>query len=162
LLPDAVVPSREALADYWTSVAPEALKHLARRPLKLVRSVHGTTFYHRGPLPAVPPSVHKLALRKREGGEGMRIWVDDLDGLLGLLDMDVVEVHPWGATVADIERPDLLVFDLDPGEGIDWNFVVETGLALRDLLASEGLESWPKVTGGKGLHLMVPIARSLL
>ena len=135
LLPDAVVPSREELARYWRRVAPEALKHLARRPLKLVRHVHGTTFYHRGKLPPVPPAVHQLRLQKREGGEGVRVWVDDLDGLLGLLDMDVVEVHPWGATVDDIEHPDLLVFDLDPGEGIEWDFVTGTALALRDQLA---------------------------
>jgi DNA primase len=58
--------------------------------------------------------------------------------------MDVVEVHPWGATVDDIERPDLLVFDLDPGQGIEWDFVTGTALALRDQLAGEGLPSWPK------------------
>ena len=162
LLPDAVVPSRDALAAYWTRVAPQALKHLGNRPLKLVRSVHGTTFYHRGPLPPVPSSVHQLRLHKREGGEGVRVWVDDLNGLLGLLEMDVIEVHPWGATVTDIEHPDMLIFDLDPGEGIGWDFVIETALALRDLLADEELESWPKVTGDKGLHVMVPIEPSLV
>jgi bifunctional non-homologous end joining protein LigD len=124
--------------------------------------VHGTTFYHRGPLPPVPGSVHQLRLRKREGGEGVRVWVDDLEGLLGLLEMKVVEVHPWDASVADIERPDTLVFDLDPGEGVGWDFVLKTALGLRDLVAEEGLDSGPKVTGGKGLHLMVPIKPSLL
>jgi bifunctional non-homologous end joining protein LigD len=124
--------------------------------------VRGTTFYHRGPLPPVPSSVHQLKLHKREGGEGIRLWVDDLDGLLGLVEMGVVEVHPWGAKVDDIERPDVLVFDLDPGEGIDWEFVTHTAFALRDMLADEGLKAWPKLTGGKGLHLMVPIERSML
>jgi bifunctional non-homologous end joining protein LigD len=162
LLPDAVVPSREALARYWTKIAPQALRHLGNRPLKLVRHVRGTTFYHRGPLPPLPSSVHQLKLHKREGGEGIRLWVDDLDGLLGLAEMGVVEVHPWGAKVDDIERPDVLVFDLDPGEGIDWEFVTHTALALREMLADEGLEAWPKLTGGKGLHLMVPIERSML
>jgi bifunctional non-homologous end joining protein LigD len=109
----------------------------------------------------VPPAVHQLRLHKREGGEGVRVWVDDLDGLLGLLDMDVVEIHTWGASVDDIERPDLLVFDLDPGEGIEWDFVTGTALALRNQLAGEGLPSWPKLTGGKGLHLIVPIERSM-
>jgi bifunctional non-homologous end joining protein LigD len=85
------------------------------------------------------------------------IW----DGLLGLLDMDVVEVHPWGATVDDIEHPDLLVFDLDPGEGIEWDFVTGTALALRDQLAGEGLASWPKLTGGKGLHRIRPVTAAL-
>ena len=128
LLPDAVVPSREQLERYWRKVATRALPYLANRPLKLVRHVHGITFYHRGKLPAIPDSVHQLRIEKREGGEGTRVWIDDLDGLLGLLEMDVIEVHPWGATVDDIEHPDTLVFDLDPGEGIEWPFVQETAL----------------------------------
>jgi bifunctional non-homologous end joining protein LigD len=109
LLPDAVVPSREELAEYWRKVASHALRYLGNRPLKLVRHVHGTTFYHRGALPPVPSSVHQLRLTKREGGEGVRLWVDSLDGLLGLVELGVVEVHPWGATVDDVERPDTLV-----------------------------------------------------
>ncbi len=161
LLPDAVVPSRQELAAYWRRVGAEALEHLARRPLKLVRHVKGTTFYHRGPLPPVPDAVHKLTIVKREGGEGTRLWVDSLDGLFGLLEIGVVEIHPWNATVDDIEHPDQLVFDLDPGDGVEWPFVSYTALALRDLLIRHDLPSWPKVTGGKGLHLMVPIERSL-
>jgi bifunctional non-homologous end joining protein LigD len=161
LLPDAVVPSREDLEAYWRCVAAEALDHLARRPLKLVQHVKGTTFYHRGPLPQVPDTVHKLTIEKREGGEGTRLWVDSLDGLLGLLEIGVVELHPWNSTVDDIEHPDQLVFDLDPGDGVEWPLVIETALALRDLLIQHDLPSWPKVTGGKGLHLMVPLERSL-
>lgn len=157
LLPDAVVPPREQLAEYWTKVADCALPYLGRRPLKLVRHEKGITFYHMGPLPPVPPTVHQLKVEKRKGGQGVRLWVDDLAGLLGLVDIGVVEIHPWQATVDDVEHPDLLVFDLDPGEGIEWDFVVETAFRLRDLLDQEGLDSWPKLTGGKGLHLMVPI-----
>jgi bifunctional non-homologous end joining protein LigD len=157
LLPDAVVPTKEQLAAYWKKVAARALRYLARRPLKLVRSVHGTTFYHKDRLPPIPSSVHSLKIKKREGGEGTRVWVDDQAGLLGLLEMDVVEVHPWNSTVDDLEHPDTLVFDLDPGEGIAWDFVVESALALRDLLASQDLDCWPKLTGGKGIHLMVPV-----
>ena len=161
LLPDAVAPSKEQLATYWRKNYKVALKYLGGRPLKLVRHTHGITFYHRGQLPPIPDSVHQLRIEKREGGEGVRVWVDDLEGLLGLVEMDAVELHPWAATVEDIERPDRLVFDLDPGPGIDWGFVVETALGLRALLEEEGYESWPKLTGGKGLHLMVPIERSI-
>jgi bifunctional non-homologous end joining protein LigD len=100
-------------------------------------------------------------VRKREGGEGTRVWVEDLAGLLGLLDMDVIELHPWNAMVDDLEHPDVLVFDLDPADGIDWSFVIETALALRQLIRNEGLDPWPKVTGGKGLHLMVPVTRDM-
>jgi bifunctional non-homologous end joining protein LigD len=77
---------------------------------------------------------------------------------LGLVEIGVVEIHPWGATIEDIEHPDTLVFDLDPGEGVEWGFVVETGFRLRDMLAAERLDCWPKTTGGKGL---VPIERQM-
>jgi bifunctional non-homologous end joining protein LigD len=161
LLPEAVAPSKEELEAYWRKVSRRALHYLGGRPLKLVRHTRGTTFYHKGQLPPIPASVHQLRIEKREGGEGVRVWVDDVEGLLGLVAMDAVELHPWAATVADIERPDQLVFDLDPGPGVGWPFVVETALKLRAMLEAEGHRSWPKLTGGKGLHLMVPITPGL-
>ncbi|HET9448207.1 MAG TPA: DNA ligase D, partial [Steroidobacteraceae bacterium] len=157
LLPDAVTPSKEELAAYWSRVAEHALAHLARRPLKLVRHTRGTTFYHMGRLPPIPAAVRQLNIRKRGGGEGVRLWVDDLQGLLGLVEIGVIELHPWNATVDDIEYADRLVFDLDPGAGVTWNFVSETAFALRDMLRAEGHTSWPKLTGGKGLHIVVPL-----
>ncbi|PBB90737.1 DNA ligase D [Mesorhizobium sp. WSM3864] len=161
LLPDAVSPSKDQLVRYWSLVADQALVHLGRRPLKLVRHAFGATFYHKGTLPEIPAAVHQLRVEKREGGEGTRVWVDDLDGLLGLVEMDAVELHPWNATVDDIEHADRIVLDLDPGEGVEWAQVTETALALRDIMAASGLESWPKVTGGKGIHLMAPLAAKM-
>src|SRR5947209_12606611 len=145
LLPDAVAPSKDELVRYWRKVGSRALHFLARRPLKLVRHTHGTTFYHKGKLPAVPGSVHQLRIEKREGGEGVRLWVDDVEGLLGLVEMDAVELHPWAATVDNIERPDRLVFDLDPGPGVAWEFVIETALALRRMLEADGYHPSPKL-----------------
>lgn len=161
LLPEAVAPSKDALVAYWKKVARPALVHLARRPLKLVRHTRGTTFYHRGRLPPIPDSVHQLTVQKREGGEGVRVWVDDLAGLLGLVEMDVVEVHPWNATVDDIEAADRIVLDLDPGDGVEWPEVIETALTLRGMLQADGLDPWPKVTGGKGIHLMAPLEATI-
>jgi bifunctional non-homologous end joining protein LigD len=162
LLPDATAPDWGALASYWQRIHAEALVYLARRPLKLVRHVAGQTFYHKGKLPPVPAAVHQLIVKKREGGEGTRVWIDDLAGLLGLLEMDVVEVHPWNATVEDIEHADTMVFDLDPGPGIAWSFVIDTAFTLRELLDQHGLEnSWPKLSGGKGIHVMVSLAKRI-
>jgi bifunctional non-homologous end joining protein LigD len=161
LLPGAIAPSKKQLANYWERVSQQALRYLGRRPLRLVRSVNGTTFYHGGPLPPVPTAVRQLRIEKRQGGQGIRPWVDSLEGLLGLVDIDVVELHPWGATVDDIERPDVLTFDLEPGREITWEFVVDTAFKFRAMLRSERLDSWPKVTGGKDLHVMVPIAAGL-
>ena len=132
--------------------------YIGRRPLKLVRHAGGITFYHKGRLPPVPDSVHRLKVEKREGGEGIRLWVDDVEGLLGLVSIGSVELHPWNATVDDIERADQLVFDIDPGAGVEWQVVVDTALAFRMLLESEGFQSGPKLSGGKGIHVMVPLA----
>jgi bifunctional non-homologous end joining protein LigD len=163
LLPDAVVPSKEELADYWRRVWKKALPHLGHRPLKLVRQVHGTTFYHKGPLPKdIPAAVHQLRIQKREGGEGTRLWVDSLDGFLGLVQIGAVELHPWNAVVEDFEHADRIVIDLDPGEGVHWDAVVETALDLRTLMKREGFETWPKLTGGKGIHLMAPLDQPML
>jgi bifunctional non-homologous end joining protein LigD len=159
-LPDAVAPVKKDLAAYWKKVAKPALEHLSRRPLKLVRHVHGKIFFHYGTLPDVPEAVHQLRLEKREGGEAVRLWIDSLDGLLGLVEMDVVEIHPWGATIDDIEHPDTLAFALEPTDTVDWKFVTETALALRELLKAEGLDSWPKLTG-TGVHIMVPVEPDL-
>jgi bifunctional non-homologous end joining protein LigD len=161
LLPDAPAPTKDELADYWRRVSKKALPYLGGRPLKLVRHAHGTTFYHKGPLPVVPPAVHRLIVQKREGGEGTRLWVDDLAGLLGLVEIGAVELHPWNARVNNIELADQIVIDLDPGDGVLWDFVVETALALRRALEDEGLEPWPKLTGGKGLHLVAPLPKPL-
>lgn len=161
LLPEAVVPTKDQLAAYWTRIWKRALPHLGHRPLKLVRHAHGTTFYHKGRLPIIPDAVHQLKVEKREGGVGTRLWIDSLAGFLGLVELGAVELHPWNATVDDIEHADRLVLDLDPGEGATWEFVRETALRMRELLEADGLASWPKLTGGKGIHLMAPLEEKI-
>jgi bifunctional non-homologous end joining protein LigD len=161
LLPDADPPNSEALIAYWERVHKRALPHLAYRPLKLVRHVRGTTFYHKGPLPPIPGEVRQLKVQKRSGGEGTRLWIEDLGGLVALVKLGAVELHPWNATVDDIEQADTMVFDLDPSHGVSWTFVVDAAITLRELLEQEGFESWPKLTGGKGIHLMVPLTETM-
>jgi bifunctional non-homologous end joining protein LigD len=160
--PHIGVPRENILAAYWQKVSPKALCYLANRPLKLVRNVHHTIFYHKGPLPKdIPAAVHQLKINKREGGEGTRLWIDSLDGLLGLVEIGAVELHPWNATVEDFEHPDQLVVDLDPGEGVSWPWTIEAALRMRELMEHEGLDPWPKLTGGKGVHLMAPLTKGM-
>lgn len=102
--------------------------------------------------------MHELRIRKRQGGEGTRLWVDDLDGLLGLLDIGAVELHPWNATVDDIEHPDQLVFDLDPGTDIEWSFVIESALALREILRAGYTLS--AATGARSGRLFIDYLRN--
>jgi bifunctional non-homologous end joining protein LigD len=103
--------------------------------------------------------MHRLRVKKRDGGEGTRLWVDSLDGLLGLVSIGAVELHPWNATVDDIEHADTLVIDLDPGEGVEWKRVVDAAMAMRAILRRDGLACWPKLTGGKGIHLVAPLKK---
>jgi bifunctional non-homologous end joining protein LigD len=156
------IPSKAELEAYWRAVADQALQYVGNRLLNIVRpNRHGGVDYHRGPLPPIPAAVRQRRIEKSDGTRGVRVWVDDLAGLLGLVEMDVVEVHPWGANVDDIEHPDLLAFNLKPGEDVDWSFVIESAHSLRNLLAAEDLDSWPKTTGDDSLHVMVPFARKL-
>ena len=105
--------------------------------------------------------MHQLRIEKREGGEGTRLWIDSAEGFLGLVTMGAIELHPWNSTVDDLEHPDRIVIDLDPGAGVEWDLVKDTALALRALLKEEGLLSWPKLSGGKGIHLMAPLNYTL-
>ena len=98
-----------------------------------------------------------MKIDRGDGTPEIKVWVDDLDGLLGLVSIDVIELHPWGATVDDLDHPDLLAFNLKPGDGTDASFVVETARRLRELLAAEEQDCWPKTTGDGSLHVMVPI-----
>ncbi len=128
------VPAKSELAAYWKKVGKQALAHLARRPLGLVG----------GRLGKPPKAVH-------EAGND-RFWIDSVDGLLGLVEMGAVEVHAANVTIDDLERPDMLVFSVT---------TADAALRLHTLLKAEGLESWPKLTGGRELHVMVPIEPDL-
>ena len=157
ILPEAEPPTKAKLVRYFESCGETCLTYLARRPLTLVRWRDGICFFHKGPLPPAPDTVHRMEVTKRDGTSGTRLWVDDVPGLLGLLDLDVVELHPWNATVDDLHHVDQLIFDLDPDDKTPWPMVVEAALALRDHLCGLGLQPWAKTTGGRGLHLVAPV-----
>jgi DNA primase len=148
-----IAPSKEQLATYWRRVAHRALKYLVRRPLELVRDTPG-------PLPSLPETVHLVPPR----GVGFLgdtippVWIEDLDGLLALVDIGAIELHPWNCTVDDLDHPDVLVFDL---EGIEWRAVTKAALALRNMLAADGLGSWPNLTGTNGVQVMAPLQMSV-
>ncbi len=91
---------------------------------------------------------------------GEYLVVDSLEALLGVVQGDVLELHVWNAVVDDIERPDRVVFDLDPAPDVPWSSVVAAAFVLRDRLAARGLRAFPRLTGGKGLHVVVPLVPS--
>jgi bifunctional non-homologous end joining protein LigD len=90
-------------------------------------------------------------------GAGTSMIVDDLRGLVALAQMNVLEIHPWNARTRELERPDRMVFDLDPGPEVAWSEVVDGAKRVRDVLATLDLASFVKTTGGKGLHVVVPL-----
>ncbi|HEX2252666.1 MAG TPA: DNA ligase D [Thermoanaerobaculia bacterium] len=149
------------LAAYYERVSEHMLPHLAGRPLTLVRCPSGRTgqcFFQKHLDESFPQAVKRREVAEREGSSVYGL-ADDLPALLALVQMGVLELHVWGARVDRIERPDTLVFDLDPEEGLPWARVVEATLALRERLEGLGLASFVKTTGGKGLHVVVPIQR---
>ncbi|HEV2303426.1 MAG TPA: DNA ligase D [Stellaceae bacterium] len=149
------------LARYWEAVAEAALAQLANRPLTLVRAPGGSgqkSFYQKHVGAGMPQAIRRLSV----AGEAQPLpVVEDLPGLVALAQMDVLEIHPWGATVAALDKPDRVTFDLDPDEGVPWARVVEAALGLRGALRGIDLESFVKTTGGKGLHVVVPLAPRL-
>lgn len=158
LWPDMGVSKRD-LAAYYEAVADHALPHLADRPLSLVRCPAGAVkacFFAKHAWPNPHPAIHPVPLEEKEG-PATYMAVRELAGLVALVQRGVLEIHPWGSRVEDLEHPDSLTFDLDPGEGLGWTEVVAAAKHLRAHLDGMGLTSFPKVTGGKGLHLVVPI-----
>jgi bifunctional non-homologous end joining protein LigD len=162
--PERVVYPRDGItkgqvADYYRRVAPLLLPELAGRPLSLLRCPNGAggeCFFQKHYAPSLGKAVHAVPLKQKSGTEDY-LYVEDIDGVLALVQMNTLELHPWGSTVAAPEKPDRLVFDLDPGPGVSWPQVKDAARQVRANLRKTGLESFVRLSGGKGLHVVVPI-----
>ncbi|NJC37221.1 bifunctional non-homologous end joining protein LigD [Xanthomonas arboricola] len=151
--------SKGEVADYYRAVAPLVLAEIARRPLSLLRcpdGAGGDCFFQKHEGRHLGTHIKAIPLQQKSGTEDY-IYVEDAAGLLELVQMNTLELHPWGAQVDDPEHPDRLVFDLDPGEAVSWADVVAAARDIRAKLRSAGLESAVRLSGGKGLHVVVPI-----
>ncbi|HEX2136373.1 MAG TPA: non-homologous end-joining DNA ligase [Microvirga sp.] len=151
--------TKRELAEYYLEVADRILPQIVDRPLALVRCPSGAEkgcFFQKHPWAGLDEHVVRETLR-HEGGEDEVVVVHDVQGVIGLVQAGVLEIHPWGAALADIERPDRLIFDFDPGEGVPWPEVVAGAREVRDRLREVDIESFPKTTGGKGVHVVVPL-----
>ncbi len=149
--------TKSELADYYLAVADRVLPHIARRPVTLVRCPTGADkkcFYQRHPASGVLPQLKEVPV---PGFDEPYLYIEDEAGLVAAVQMGTLELHPWGVTVERPEWPDRVIFDLDPAEGLGFDSVVAAALDVRDRLAAIGLRSFVKTTGGKGLHVVVPI-----
>jgi bifunctional non-homologous end joining protein LigD len=107
------------------------------------------------PWKGLPKSISVLS-NAGPGGDHF-LAIESLDGLIALVQAGVLEIHPWSSTVGDLGHPDRLIFDLDPGPHLDWTALVDTALEVRERLARDGITSFVKTSGGKGLHVVVPL-----
>jgi bifunctional non-homologous end joining protein LigD len=157
--------SKQALADYYWAVAERMLPHIAGRPLSLVRCPEGTAsqcFFQKHVNSMLPPGIVAVNVPDKKTGKiEPYITLSTAEALAGLAQMGVLEVHPWGSRNDDLEHPDRLIFDLDPDESLPWSAVTEAAADVRARLKKLGLTSFLKTTGGKGLHVVIPIEATL-
>jgi bifunctional non-homologous end joining protein LigD len=152
--------TKEALARYCESVAEWMLPDLKKRPLSLVRCPKGPgegCFYQKNIDKAWASEIERVSIPTSEG-EGTYAIANSAAAVVALVQKGVIELHVWGSTTRDLGRPDRIVFDLDPDMAVPWREVTAAARTTRELLADLGLESFVKTSGGKGLHVMVPLA----
>ena len=148
------------LADYYAAIAPMMLLHAARRPISLVRCPQGRAkacFFQKHDSGSFGKHVHQISIREKDGGHEDYLYVADCAGLLACVQMGTIEFHGWASQIAALEKPDRLVFDLDPDEGLEFADVKKAALDIRGHLADIGLVSFAMLTGGKGVHIVVPL-----
>jgi bifunctional non-homologous end joining protein LigD len=149
------------LAAYYQAVADWMLPHAVNRPLVLVRCPEGrqkNCFYQKHPPAGTPEALRQIPVRESTTMEKY-VVVDNVAGLISLAQIGALEIHAWGSRADRLEEPDRLIFDLDPDPAVSWATVVQGARQVRKFLEELGLESFVKTTGGKGLHLVVPIQR---
>ena len=153
--------TKQDLADYYAAISSHILTYIADRPLSIVRCPEGSSkacFFQKHVGSGMPESVKIIPVPNRKSGESENyLAVDSVEGLVGLAQMGVLEIHSWGSKEESLNTPDQIVIDLDPDASIDWKTLAGSAQELRKYLRKLGLESFLKCTGGKGLHVVVPI-----
>ncbi|MCC7103012.1 MAG: DNA ligase D [Fimbriimonadaceae bacterium] len=162
--PDRVIYPKDGvtklqLAEYLVAVSPWLLPHLLDRALSIVRAPQGLAgdfFFQKNYTDSLPDDLHPVPI-----DDGYGIGLDGSPGLVALAQFGVMEIHPWGSRASDLERPDRITFDLDPDAGLGWPDVVRAANNVRAVLERLGLKSWVKTSGGKGLHVCLPLKPDL-
>jgi bifunctional non-homologous end joining protein LigD len=153
--------TKQQLADYYWAIAEHMLPYIANRPLSLVRCPEGSTapcFFQKHSNHMLPPGIETVQVPdKKTGKPEPYITLSTRESLAALAQMGVLELHPWGSQNDNLEHPDRIVIDLDPDEAISWQTLASSAIEVRGLFKHAGLESFLKSTGGKGLHVVVPI-----
>ena len=152
--------TKQGLADYYAQIWRFIAPFVVARPLALLRCPDGITeacFFQKHAWRGINKAIRQVPDPKDKGGEPL-LSIRDLDGLIALVQAGTLEIHPWGAPLGGLEKPDMLIFDLDPGDGVGWAQMVAAARAVRDRLEADGLTALVKTSGGKGLHVVTPLA----
>lgn len=151
--------TKQMIAEYYESVSDYILPYIENRLLSAIRctdGINGQCFFQRHAGTNATKDIH--ALKVKGHGEGKPyMYIKDKRGLVSLAQMGVIEIHPWGSNIKDVDKPDRIIFDLDPDPSVSWQKVMEGAAEIKLRLDDLGLESYLKTTGGKGLHVMIPI-----
>ena len=148
------------LADHYAAVAEIMLPWVGSRPISLVRCPQGRAkkcFFQKHDAGSFGDKVHHVGVVEKDGHEEPYLYLDDADGLMTCVQMGTIEFHGWGARIEDVEKADRLVFDLDPDVGLDFEAVRAAAFRFREILKTIGLETFPMITGGKGVHVIAPL-----
>ena len=159
LWPDVWI-TKQGLAEFYEEIAAWLLPHVAGRPLSLIRCPEGTAgacFFQKHAWAGLSDHIGRKIVRDEDGKDEELLYVEDIRGILGLVQASVLEIHPWGARIEDSEKADRITMDLDPGEDVPFADVIRAALDIRERLSAQGLESFVKTTGGKGLHVVLPL-----
>jgi len=151
--------TKQALAAYYERVADYILPHITGRPTMLVRCPkgrHKKCFYQKHVNETLPEPIRGIDVVEKDG-KATYIAIDDLPGLVALVQFGALELHPWGSHEKKIEQPDQITFDLDPAPEVEWDALVEAAQRVRVRLDEAGLTAFVKTTGGKGLHVVAPV-----
>ncbi|SPB18286.1 ATP-dependent DNA ligase [Caballeronia novacaledonica] len=163
--PDRVIDKSTGLrkidvVEYYASVAGWMLPHLKDRPVSLVRApedIAGELFFQKHSAKLAIPHIKQHA--DIDPGHPPLLTIESPKALVGTAQMGTIELHTWNAVASNIEKPDRMVFDLDPGEGVGWERMIEAAKLTKHLLDELGLASFCKTSGGKGFHVVVPLAK---
>lgn len=150
------------LADYYAAIAPLMLPFAAFRPISLVRCPQGRArkcFFQKHDSGSFGPHVHHVPIAEKDGEVEDYLYVTDVAGLVACVQMGTIEFHGWAARSDAVEQPDRMIFDLDPDEGMDFAAVKKAARDIHDRLADIGLASFAMLSGGKGVHVVVPLTR---
>jgi len=164
--PDRVVYPEQGitklqLARYYEEIADWILPYIVDRPLSLVRCPRGrqeSCFFQKHRRETFSDPVHSITVQEKDGPADY-VAIDDLAGLVALVQFGTLEIHPWGAQGDRLDRPDVMVFDLDPDPQVRWQYVIAAAGEVREHLQSLDLECFLRTSGGKGLHVLVPLTR---